>query len=142
MDALKEMGIDKEQIDKYCQTVASFVPEKNYFSIESLKHSGLSFRFENCPFGDWFYASLLAEKKEDFSFLRVGQTKLFCRGTERFASRDFLRNILEEKRELSLDELEGLLLNFYGINMRRDKLRSVIQDANLQYDVVTNLVSC
>ena len=140
-NALEELGVSKEKIDAFRKTVKEYVPDGMFFTIKSLEKSGFHERIEGCPFGDWFYASLLAEEKEVYTAIHVGYSRLFRRGTERFGYKEFLRWILSVEQNISLDGLTSLLEEDYGLRIRKDKLLYVIQDAGLFYDKVTKRVS-
>ena len=137
---LNEIGIKKEDLNEYCEVVTNTVYRNSFFTIKSLKKSGFSHTLDDLGFDDWFYASLLCEDRANFSYLRISNTKLFCRGNKQASIEDLLLSILIEQNKIDIFDLNELLEETYGIVFDRYKLLQHIEKAALYYDTIMETV--
>lgn len=133
---LNEMGITRETLENYCESVYEFVENKKYFTIKSIREEGFYHELDELGFDDWFYSSLIACDLERFSYRKMGGRRLFLSGKKQIILGSFIEYILEEKNSMTIKELEQYLLQKYGIKIDRYKLYEVIKDTSLYYDSI------
>ena len=135
---LRSIGVDAGTLADYCAAVHAFTRSGRYFTIVSLRREGFAHPLDDLGFDQWFYGSLLAEDPERFAHLRIGGTRLFCRGREAIRPADFLRWLVEAEPSGRADiyELHETLERQYGISVPLHKLISVVQSSELYYDAI------
>ncbi|WP_422659274.1 DNA-directed RNA polymerase subunit alpha C-terminal domain-containing protein [Paenibacillus sp. EC2-1] len=138
---LNYAGVEKEAILDYCYKVYQAI-DSQYFTVYSLQQKGFTHALDELGFDEWFYASLLSEDKEHFSYRRMGKNKLFRRGSENVSLVDFLEWILYSSESLSLDvyELTEKLSSDYNINFEWYKIVETIKGSAMYYDTITQKV--
>ncbi|WP_339802885.1 DNA-directed RNA polymerase subunit alpha C-terminal domain-containing protein [Paenibacillus sp. FSL R5-0744] len=138
---LNRAGVEKESILDYCHKAYQAV-DSQYFTVYSLQKKGFTHAFDELGFDEWFYASLLSEDKEHFTYRRMGKNKLFRRGSENVSLIDFLEWILYSSESLSLDvyELTEKLLSDYNIKFEWYKIVETIKGSAMYYDTITQKV--
>ncbi|KLU64492.1 DNA-directed RNA polymerase subunit alpha [Desulfosporosinus acididurans] len=134
-------GVEKESIMDYCRKAYQAV-DSQYFTVYSLRKKGFTHALDELGFGEWFYASLLSEDKEHFSYRRLGKNKLFRRSSENVSLIDFLEWIVYSSESLSLDvyELTEKLSSDYNINLEWYKIVETIKGSTMYYDTITQKV--
>jgi hypothetical protein len=134
-------GVEKESILDYCHKAYHAV-DSQYFTVYSLQQKGFTHALDDLGFEEWFYASLLSEDKEHFSYRRMGKNKLFRRGSENVSLIDFLEWILYSSESLYLDvyELTEKLSSDYNINLQWYKIVETIKGSAMYYDTITQKV--
>lgn len=137
---LQDFGVNKEQLQEYCKAVATRYEQGEYFTLKSLRQDGFDHPLHDLGFDDWFYASILAEDRETFSYHRVGGTKLLTRGNKVAQFSQFLANLLEAHRKIDMFDLMSLLESRYDIVMNRNKLIEIIRGTELHYDAIMEAV--
>lgn len=139
---LNENGVDKSDIGDYCDKVAEFVSDGTYFTIRSLQDEGFAHMLDSLGFGDWFYASLLAEDKSRFSYRRLGSTRLFRKGYLEVTITGLIEDILYSQDDLTIDieDLRDILWEIYGIKESINKLAEIVRASSMYYDGITSKV--
>lgn len=137
---LKRVGIEKEALRSYCQAVAAFYEKGEYFTITSLRKAGFVHAMDDLGFEEWFYASVLLEDRERFSYQRIGGTRVFLRGRRGANLGDMLVWLMEQHRRMDFYDLAEWLENDYGIVLPREKLLSIIDGTGLYYDTIMEAV--
>ncbi|MBQ8836842.1 MAG: hypothetical protein IJ002_04965 [Clostridia bacterium] len=133
---LESIGVGLADIEDYCKCVCDYVEHGEYFTVESLRQNGFSHRLDDLGFDDWFYASLITEDRDDFSYVRIGGTKLFYRGKKAVMLENFLQYLLEKHRKFDIYDLLDLLQNGYGLKQSRDDLVYTIRQSDMYYDPI------
>jgi hypothetical protein len=135
---LKHIGIEKESLKDYCKK-AFQAADSEYFTVYSLKKNGFTHSLDELGFDEWFYASLLSEDKEHFSYRRMGKNKLFRRDNRNVSLADFIEWLLYSSESLSLDiyELTDKLSSDYNINLEWYNIIEIIKGSSLYYDAIT-----
>ena len=119
------VGISKENLDKYCEEVKAFVPKNTFFTVSSVRQDGFDSELHELYFDEWFYSSVLAEDKENFSYIRCGNTRVFFSGQNKFNLSDFIVWLVERETKIEIYDLEDLCKNRYGASIDRYKLISI-----------------
>lgn len=137
---LDEMGVTKEDLKTYCEDVARHYQPEEYFTVTSLRKEGITHVIDHLGFEEWFYSSILLEDKEDFSYQRVGKTRIFLRAQEDASLGGMLVWLLEKYKKIEINALMDLLKDQYGIYIAKDKLRIIMEGTNLYYDSIMQTV--
>lgn len=137
---LNSVGISKENLDKYCEEVKAFVPKNTFFTVSSVRQDGFDSELHELYFDEWFYSSVLAEDKENFSYIRCGNTRVFFSGQNKFNLSDFIVWLVERETKIEIYDLEDLCKNRYGASIDRYKLISIANSSGLYYDEIMETV--
>ena len=137
---LNNVGIHKETLDKYCEEIKHFVPKDTFFTISSIKQDGFDSELHELYFDEWFYSSVLAEDKENFSYIRCGNTRVFYSDQIKFNLSDFIVWLVERETKIEIYDLEELCKNRYGASIDRYKLISIANNSGLYYDEIMETV--
>ena len=95
---------------------------------------------DDLGFEEWFYASVLLEDRERFSYQRIGGTRVFLRGRTGANLGDMLVWLLEKYQKIDFYDLKDLLENHYGIVLPKEKLLTIIGGTELYYDTIMEAV--
>ena len=137
---LNEVGVTKENLEKYCEEIKNFVAKNTFFTIQSIRKEGFDSSLHELYFDDWFYSSIAVEDKEHFSYVRCGGTRLMRLGKEKFTLPDFIAWLVERESKIDIYDLEKLCREYYGVVIDRYKLLSVAKNAGLYYDEIMETV--
>lgn len=137
---LNSAGIAKDDLRSYCQAVAAFYEKGAYFTITSLREAGFVHALDDLGFEEWFYSSVLLEDREQFSYQRIGGTRIFLRGKPNATLGEMLAWILEQCQKIDLYDLMDLLSERYGITLPKEKLIEILRGTNLYYDTIMESV--
>lgn len=141
---LNGLGIAKEQLSAYCQTVAAYYDKGDFFTIASLRQDGFVHELDELGFEDWFYSSILLEDREHFSYQRVGEktsvTRLFRRGKCNIVMGDFFCWLVGKYQKIDFYDLMDLLRERFGILISREKILETIRCTELYYDSIMDTI--
>ncbi len=140
MERLNECGITLADIERYCSDIAELTDEGEFFTLQSLRNQGFSDELDDYGFDDWFYMSLLCEDKAHFSYRRVANTKLFCRGTKTVTLQDFFTELLLRLQKIDFYDFMDLLEQEYGIALDPSKVKTIIRESDLYYNDIMDAV--
>lgn len=134
--------ITKSDIEDYVDSVIEYVGSGKYFTMHSLIKSGFSHTLHDLGFEDWFYTSLLIERKLEISYRKVGGTKILYTGIGNFKLKDLIENFLFNTDELYVDiyELNEILWNTYGIKVSKQTILNSIYESEMFYDQVSEKI--
>lgn len=134
---LDRLEITEDAIKKYCDAVRDFAEGKAFFTIASLREDSFNHKIGNVPpFDDWFFASLLTEERDVFSYKRIGQTKIFVNGIKDVSFAEMLTWIIRQHKKMTITALNNHLEKRYGIILPKDKLITLIHETGLYYDQI------
>ena len=137
---LNAAGVTTEHFRNYCKDVALRCEKGEYFTITSLRQDGFTHEMDDLGFDEWFYASVLLENREHFSYQRIGGTRVFLRGRSGANLGDMLVWLLGKYQKIDFYELKDLLENHYGIVVPKEKLLTIINGTELYYDTIMEAV--
>lgn len=137
---LNAAGITTAHFEKYCKAVSRCYEKGEYFTVTSLRKDGFTHDLDDLGFDEWFYASVLLEDRECFSYQRIGGTRIFLRGKAGANLGDMLVWLLEKYQKIDIYDLTDLLENHYGIILPKEKLYTIISGAELYYDSIMEAV--
>lgn len=135
---LKVMGVNKNMFEDFINQVLNFLEQGQYFTIASLKKMKFYHPLYDLGFENWFYTSILIEKRERISYIKFSKTKIMFTGSYNFDFMKFLENIVYLQKELyiDIDDLVLLLNNYYEIYVDISKLINIIKVSTLYYDEI------
>ena len=99
---LKVMGVNKNMFEDFINQVLNFLEQGQYFTIASLKKMKFYHPLYDLGFENWFYTSILIEKRERISYIKFSKTKIMFTGSYNFDFMKFLENIVYLQKELIL----------------------------------------
>lgn len=139
---LNAEGLGIDDINDYIDSVINFVGIKKYFTVYSINKNGFSHVLDELGFDDWFYTSLLVERKSEISYRKVGGTKILFTGVGDFKLKDLIETIIFSEDELFLDvyELNEILRNNYGINVEKQNILNSIYESEMFYDPISEKI--
>ena len=136
LSKLADYGITMEKIEEYCDAVRLFARGKKFFTVASLRDDGFNHAIGTEDFDDWFYTSLLIEKRDSFSYMRIGHTKILTNGVADLSFADMLVWIIEQRQRMTYAALNKHLEKSYGIFLPKYKLLGIIHESSLYFDPI------
>lgn len=137
---LNKAGVTTDNLESYCKSVASFYEKGEYFTVTSLRRNGFTHEMDDLGFDEWFYASVLLEDREHFSYQRIGGTRVFLRGKANANLGNMLIWLLEKYQKIEFYDLMDLLGSHYGVVLPKEKLLAIIDGTELYYDPIMEAV--
>lgn len=138
---LKTLGITVDSFEKYCNAVFNNYEKGEYFTITSLQLGGFKHEIDDLGFDNWFYASILINDKEHFSYQRIGKTRVLLCGKKGANLGNMLVWLLEKKQKIDIYDLKDLLEKQYGIFLSKERIIEVIKSTGvLYYDIIMETV--
>jgi hypothetical protein len=137
---LNAVGVTTEHFENYCKAVSDNYEKGEYFTVTSLRQDGFTHEMDDLGFEEWFYASVLLEDRERFSYQRIGGTRVFLCGRAGANLGDMLVWLLEKYQKIDFYDLKDLLENYYGIMLPKEKLLTIIGGTELYYDTIMEAV--
>ncbi|MBQ3489970.1 MAG: hypothetical protein IJA86_05220 [Clostridia bacterium] len=138
---LNDMGITIEDIEDYCRCAKRMVEPGEYFTIHSLRKRGFSHPLDDLGFDDWFYASLLVEDKEHFSYRRMGGRKLIYYGKTDVTVGQFFETLVFRVQKIDIYDFQALLREDYGLEFSiSDIISNHIARTDLYYDSIMETI--
>ncbi len=137
---LNQNGIGIDDFYAYQQSVAKFSRIGEFFTICSLRQDGFTHPLDELGFDEWFYSSILLEDRANFTFQRIGGTRLFRLGTQKASLGELLVWLIVQPKKLDIFDLTELLNNRYGIRLSKDKVLEIASSADLYYDRIMETV--
>ena len=136
---LNQAGIGKEDLRGFCEGVAEYVSDGEFFTVFSLQKAGFAHKLDEYGFDDWFYASVLAENKDMFSYQRTGGSRLFRKGSCTVVLSGFIENILDSQEAKSMDvyDLSDYIGTEFGLFVPTSKLIETIRESSMYYDSIS-----
>ena len=124
---IESMGIHLEDFPRFWQTVDECINDGDFFSIYSLKKSGVTLPWENLQLPDWFYSSILCENKTNFVVTRYGNHRLFRKSSKRFSMADLIAYEVDKLGgHTEFHELIHKIQDDFGFIPKRDNLKQAI----------------
>ena len=137
---LNMLGVTVSDIEDYCNKVTKFVDEGCFFTVYSLRKLGFSHPLDDLGFDDWFYSSLLAEDKDNYTFRRAGGSKIFYRGEKEIQVADLIISIVEKLQKIEVHDLYNMLEQDYNLRFPYYKTLEIVYDTDLYYDSIMETV--
>lgn len=128
---LNSLGITVEKILQFCEKVRAFVPENILFTIKALQNHGFQLPWQAAHLENYFYESLLAADKENFSTLgcRGGRLCYNGRRESSLTLGDLFAYVLDQSDEpLSSKELHAIIQQRFGLDTKIEKIREFAED--------------
>ena len=137
---LNQFGVTKELMEDYCRAVDRFVGHGGFFTVRSIVADGFTHPLDDLGFDECFYAAVLMEDRERFSYQKMGGERVFTIGTNKDIFVDMLKWLVDTTGKMDIYDLRDLLENQYGIVLDKDKLVEIIRGTEMHYDVIMEAV--
>lgn len=137
---LRRLGIEKEDIEHYCDSVYEFVANESYFTIDKLRKDGFSSKMDDLGFGNLFYWSLLNNDDRFVGQHVFGSTILYKGNNETITRSTFIKSIVDEQESIGIDELRSYIKDCYGLNVSRENVVSASGSSELYYDQIMDKI--
>ena len=137
---LNQFGVTRDTMEDYCRAVDRFVEHDGFFTVHSIVSDGFSHPLDDLGFDECFYAAILMEDRERFSYQRMGGIRVFKTGTCKNIFVDMLTWLVGTAGKIDIYDLQNLLENRYGIVLDKDKLVFIIRGTEMYYDVIMESV--
>lgn len=136
---LKQVGIEKEDIIKFVDTIIDEMDKDEFFTVYFLENRNILTQFEDYGFEDVFFESIL-EHARKIKRIRYCNTKIFAVTEENFSKIDFIRSILNKYGNLDIYKLVSIMENMYGIKTTKEDLQQDIYNSEFYYDKILEKV--
>ena len=145
-DRLQRAGISPETISEFTDIVFKSVENDGYFTVYSLRKSGLETELDNFGFSDYFLSSILSTDTR-LTNQQVFGKHVFCKAekTDYFSVKDFILAVLTEYDSIDSDEFNDHLADEYGLQLtdkNKSKIISILKepDNNFYYDGIMHKI--
>lgn len=132
-------GVTKNDIEQFVRLVASSIPEGEPFTVQRLRHLGLSHKVDNTlitgEFNDDLLQGMLSAGTTTTGFhtSSIGNTTLFCSGVASIDAPRYVESVIRREGPLMLEDLLDILEREDGITTTSATLRQIIQRSRLFY---------
>lgn len=137
---LNQVGITKNTLHDFCNKVYDFVSYNSYFTIHSIYKNGFEHELDNFGFSELFYANILSYNNSNFSHKRIGNTLIFKKDKGEISIESMIEYMLLENGKIDIYELLDVLNGHYGIQLKKDKLITIIKSSSLYYAPIMEAV--
>lgn len=132
---LEKMGISKEKLYNYRDSVWSFLSSDDFFSVKSLIQDGFDHELHSLGFMDLFYATIL-KSDHRFTWQRVGNAVIFNPQRAQFSVHDFLVSYVETVKSINIDDMVRELNERFGIEFDRGEIMNKVKGSSVYYDSI------
>ena len=131
---LNAAGIERADIEAFCDAVYDIVEDGSYFTIKSLRLAGFETQLYELGFSDWFYANLLLSDSR-FSYVVTFRNYVFFKGKTEVTTRSFETALIRAAGSIDVYDLQRMLEETYGCTVS-DRLDLIykVQDSAVFYD--------
>ncbi len=136
LNRLKRVGVTKEQLREFCDSVYNYMETDSYFSAKKLRLLGFQSELYDLGFSDWFYANILSVDSR-FSYGNMFKTIILYKGKKPISINSFIYDYVKKIGSIDIYELTNALVNDYDciIEDPTNLLKS-IYGAGLFYDSI------
>lgn len=139
-------GFTEDDVFDYMRAAIDYMEQGIPYSVKSLRDAGFSHKLDSVGpelgLDDRFYEGIIAQGYVGGRIKRtsMGSATMFCKKTGWFSSVDVLQYVISEEGELSLENLQGVLLKRFGVEINLLALKNIIRRSDLTYDHEADLV--
>ena len=137
---LEDLGITRDNLRDYYNTIYSTVETGNYFTIKLLRKNGFSHLIDNLGFEEWFYSSILSQDNNRFSYRHIGKNRVFIKGKHEVLLNDFIASIVNERSGINIYDLIKLMEDDYGVTLDKQKIRQLLNSSSMYYNPIMQTV--
>lgn len=132
-NAMESAGLKKQDLESFQSAVLTATKNKEYFSYKSLTKDGFSHDIYKYGFDSIFYESLISQIS-NLKSIKIFDTTFFKKSNKSLKSEDFLMNVLEQKKEVSLNisQLRDAIVKIYSEVVSYDSLEKVLVKYNMK----------
>lgn len=134
---MNEMGIFKEDINKFIDEIKKKIPENEYFNLYTLntdfKNKILEFNFPDC-----FYESIITTIN-DVKYFRLNGNILFIK-TKETTNREKFINSFITKNKIYIRDIRKIINKKYNIELQDYYIRSFVNRKKFYLDISTDCI--
>lgn len=139
---LEQNGLSRKDIEIFRKKLIQYINSGYIFSLRSLKESGFSDKLFGLGFDDYFYNSIIRHTDNIYS-RRIGYTKDFIfryNDSEKSFPTfiELFEQILSIYGVMSPEDLSRYLKDNYGIERDASKIKTLVSESGIYYDIETN----
>lgn len=131
---LSNRGISKDYLLGYLNEVIDFV-DSSFFTITSLRKSGFEHMIFELGFDDLFYESILKIDSR-LSSAKISDNVLFATQSDQVGLSGLVEFIVFDLKSIDIYDLQTLLLEKYGLKVKKWKVIYESRNADLYYDSI------
>lgn len=131
-------GISKEDLMEYSIAVPQSTEEK-YFTIKSIRDTGLTTKIDNLGYSDWFYGALLRSNKS-IRYSKVAGGFLFSHDSKQITRGDFFCYIVRQFEQIGIIDFMRYLEGKYGLKYERSDITAIVSNTSMYYSPVTETI--
>jgi hypothetical protein len=135
---LLEIGISKEQLTSYSESVYDFVKEGEYFTLKSILDDGFDHGLRDLGFEDTFYHSLI-QYDDRIKRSKVSGMQYFRKDSDA-SFPDFLEFVVSKEVCIDLLDLLDLFRKRYGVELTPIQIKNAVKGTDMYYSDVTEKV--
>ena len=118
IECQEKEGVTLNLIEDYVNAVAEHIKEDEFFSIKTLIDGGFTHKIHTLNKSERFYSSLIAERKDIFSYRTIGHIRIMRKGKHNIFIESLLEYILNNnliEEEINTENITDLLKEKYGM---------------------------
>lgn len=139
---LEKLGITKNDIIGYCNTVYNLVEDDEYFTVYSLRELNISSKLDELGFDDIFFENVLAMSQK-FQYTRVFGKFVFYKGNaeQNISKKSFVLSLISRYNSVDIDQFKDDCSDVYGVIIpERSEITRVILGTDFYYDEIMDKI--
>lgn len=139
---LEKLGVSKNDIFEYCDTVYKLVEDDEYFTIHSIKELNITSKLDELGFDDFFFANILAMSQK-FQYTQVfGNLVLYKGQAEKgISKKSFILSLILKYTDVDIDQFKDDCFEIYGVQIpEKNEITSAISGTEFYYDEIMDKI--
>ena len=136
---LNSLGIFKEDIVQFCESVKSVFKKSEYFTLFNVREMIDINKLDDFGFDDIFFENIIGNIDNN-TCTKFSNNKIFSFVNVSFDSKKFVLDNIGSRISISIDDLQSELLYKYGINVTQERIKNAIIDTEMYYSDELNKI--
>lgn len=136
---LNSLGIFKEDIVQFCESVKSVFKKSEYFTLFNVREMIDINKLDDFGFDDIFFENIIGNIDNN-TCTKFSNNKIFSFVNVSFDSKKFVLDNIGSRISISIDDLQSELLDKYGINVTQERIKNAIIDTEMYYSDELNKI--
>lgn len=139
---LEKMGISKNDIIEYCDTVYNLIEDDEYFTIHSIKELNITSKLDELGFDDVFFANILAINSRFQSTQVFGNYVLYKGQAEKgISKKSFILSLISKYTDVDIDQFKDDCFEIYGVQIpEKHEIINAISGTEFYYDEIMDKI--
>ena len=129
---LNSLGIEKEDIIKFCEDVELKFKDSDYFTLVNVRDLLEINKLDDFGFDDIFFDNIIGNI-DNISYIRISNNRVYSFINNAFDSKKFILDNIGSRISIFVDELQNEIIDKYGIELSQYKIRNAIIDTDMYY---------